>query len=268
MALPATMSAVGLSKTGSLDDIEEFKFPVPSPSPTQILIKASGSSQRPRISQFVDGTDLPRDLPFPFAPGVDCLGTIVALPTDEGALSDGEYRVRGFAVGGKVVSASGAGIGGAGTFAEYLVAEWSDVFPVPDGISDRTVIASFAAERRGPRPHRRAHGGGRRRARASGRGVHAIFDGVGRDTFETDLACIRVKGTIVWLGFASGLVEPFAPHITGLKAVNAVAYSLDKKAGGEYVAEVFRLVASGAYKPVVYEEYPFSAVGVRETERL
>ena len=38
--------------------------------------------------------------------------------------------------------------------------------------------------------------------------------------FETDLACIRLKGTIVWLGFALGFVEPFAPHITDMKAVN------------------------------------------------
>ena len=42
MAPPTTMTAVGLSKTGaSFDVIEEFRFPVPSPSPTQILIKAS-----------------------------------------------------------------------------------------------------------------------------------------------------------------------------------------------------------------------------------
>ena len=42
MALPTTMTAVGLSKTGlSFDVIEEFKFPVPTPSPTQILIEVS-----------------------------------------------------------------------------------------------------------------------------------------------------------------------------------------------------------------------------------
>ena len=36
------MTAVGLSKTGaSFDVIEEFKFPILTPSPTQILIKAS-----------------------------------------------------------------------------------------------------------------------------------------------------------------------------------------------------------------------------------
>ncbi|TBU21784.1 NAD(P)-binding protein [Dichomitus squalens] len=105
-----------------------------------------------------------------------------------------------------------------------------------------------------------------------GLGVHAIFDGVGKDTFQTDLACIRTKGTIVWLGFASGLVEPFAPHITAMKAAkyvfaSAAAYFADRKAGREYVAEVFRLVTNGVFKPVVHKEYPLSAEGVREAER-
>ena len=45
------------------------------------------------------------------------------------------------------------------------------------------------------------------------------------------------------------------------------AYLADKKAGREYVAEVFRLVASGVFKPVVHGEYPLSAEGVREAER-
>ena len=44
--------------------------------------------------------------PFPFSLGVECVGIIVALPTDQEALSDEEYRVRGFAVGSRVASVS------------------------------------------------------------------------------------------------------------------------------------------------------------------
>ena len=40
--------------------------------------------------------------------------------------------------------------------------------------------------------------------------------------FQTNLAAIRAKGTIVWLGFASGFVDPFVPYITGIKAVKYV----------------------------------------------
>ena len=45
------------------------------------------------------------------------------------------------------------------------------------------------------------------------------------DRFETDLACIRAKGTIVWLGFTSGLIQSFAPHITAMKAVKYICVS-------------------------------------------
>jgi NADPH2:quinone reductase len=39
-------------------------------------------------------------------------------------------------------------------------------------------------------------------------GVHAVFDGVGKVTFELDLAVVRRKGTIVSFGNASGAVDP------------------------------------------------------------
>lgn len=64
----------------------------------------------------------------------------------------------------------------------------------------------------------------------NGEGVHAVYDGVGKDTyvsrpilclepclfvqyfrFDNDFKLIRRKGTIVSLGNASGAVPPFAP---------------------------------------------------------
>ncbi|KAK4699426.1 hypothetical protein P7C70_g6835, partial [Phenoliferia sp. Uapishka_3] len=42
-----------------------------------------------------------------------------------------------------------------------------------------------------------------------GEGVHAIFDGVGKDTFLYDFQLIRRKGTMVILGAASGKVPPY-----------------------------------------------------------
>ncbi|KAI1793737.1 NAD(P)-binding protein [Ganoderma leucocontextum] len=324
------MIAVGLSKCGaSYDVIEKFEFPVPTPSPTQILIKVAWAGvnyadNRKRLGAW------PMPLPpFPFALGGECVGTIVSLPTDKSVLSDEEYRVRGFAVGSRVVASS---MGPAGTFAEYFPADWSDVFPIPNGIPDRTAVASFIpgctslslsteaynvqagdyvlvhtvagsiglffaqlVKARGgivigttstPEKAALAKANGadhvilyksenvaaRVLEITGGLGVHAIFDGVGKDTFETDLACIRAKGTIVWLGFTSGLVEPFSPHITAFKAVKFIfasssAYFADKTAGREYVAEIFRLLANGTYKPVVYKEYPLGAEGVREAEQ-
>lgn len=44
-----------------------------------------------------------------------------------------------------------------------------------------------------------------------GEGVHAVLDGVGKDTWESDFDVIRRKGIIVTFGNASGPVPPFAP---------------------------------------------------------
>ena len=41
---------------------------------------------------------------FPKALGSEAAGEIVALPTDEKVLSDEEYKLRKFAVGGKVAA--------------------------------------------------------------------------------------------------------------------------------------------------------------------
>ena len=42
-----------------------------------------------------------------------------------------------------------------------------------------------------------------------GAGVVAVFDGVGKDTFDEDLEVVARKGTIVSFGNASGQVPPF-----------------------------------------------------------
>jgi NADPH2:quinone reductase len=45
-----------------------------------------------------------------------------------------------------------------------------------------------------------------------GTGVDAVFDGVGKDTFDGSLAALRVRGTLVLFGAASGPVPPFDPQ--------------------------------------------------------
>lgn len=43
----------------------------------------------------------------------------------------------------------------------------------------------------------------------NGEGVHAVYDGVGKDTFEKDLKVLRPRGYLVLFGGASGAVPPF-----------------------------------------------------------
>lgn len=44
-----------------------------------------------------------------------------------------------------------------------------------------------------------------------GEGVHAVYDGVGKATFDASLDSLRLRGTMVLYGGASGAVPPFDP---------------------------------------------------------
>jgi NADPH2:quinone reductase len=51
----------------------------------------------------------------------------------------------------------------------------------------------------------------RTRELTGGEGVAAVYDSVGRDTFTASLDALRLHGTLVSFGNASGPVEPFSP---------------------------------------------------------
>ncbi|KNX36682.1 quinone oxidoreductase family protein [Luteipulveratus halotolerans] len=46
----------------------------------------------------------------------------------------------------------------------------------------------------------------------NGNGVHVVYDGVGKDTFDASLASLRPRGTMVLFGGSSGQVPPFDPQ--------------------------------------------------------
>lgn len=50
-----------------------------------------------------------------------------------------------------------------------------------------------------------------------GRGVHAVYDGVGKSTFEGSLDCLRPRGMMVLFGASSGPVSKFDPQILNQK---------------------------------------------------
>ncbi|KZV98629.1 NAD(P)-binding protein [Exidia glandulosa HHB12029] len=103
----------------------------------------------------------------------------------------------------------------------------------------------------------------------NGEGVHAVFDGVGKDTWELDFKVIRRLGTIVFVGNASGPVPPFPVlrlseknvKICRPTLVNSVA---DPVAAKRYADSLWSSITSGALKAKIHEEYPFSAEGLRK----
>jgi NADPH2:quinone reductase len=85
-----------------------------------------------------------------------------------------------------------------------------------------------------------------------GAGVHTVFDGVGRDTFDASLASLRPRGGLALFGASSGPVPPLDPQ--RLNAAGSLY--LTRPTLGHYVAtreelewragEVFDAVAAGA----------------------
>ncbi|KAI0635278.1 NAD-P-binding protein [Trametes polyzona] len=106
----------------------------------------------------------------------------------------------------------------------------------------------------------------------NGEGVHAIFDGVGKDTFEADFKMIRRKGTIVSVGNASGAVPPFPPLKLVEKNVRLLRptlanYVYTPEEGRRYSTELFKLIANGDLKIRIHQEYPFTAEGVQQAQQ-
>jgi NADPH2:quinone reductase len=54
--------------------------------------------------------------------------------------------------------------------------------------------------------------GAKIRALTDGKGVAAVYDGVGKSTFDASLASLAVRGTLVLFGAASGPVPPVDPQ--------------------------------------------------------
>lgn len=103
----------------------------------------------------------------------------------------------------------------------------------------------------------------------NGEGVHAIYDGVGKDTFDSDFKMIRRKGTLVSVGNASGPVPPFPPLKLVEKNMKLVRPTMGNYAYTPsevlyYANALSSHLSDGTLKPLIHKEYPFMAEGVRE----
>ncbi|CEL53413.1 NADPH2:quinone reductase [Rhizoctonia solani AG-1 IB] len=105
----------------------------------------------------------------------------------------------------------------------------------------------------------------------SGRGVEAIFDGVGASTWEGNFTSIRRKGTIASFGNASGVVPPFSllklvPKNIKVCRPSLFNYITEPAEFHEYTVELFDLIKNGKLDFAVHSEYPFTTEGIRQTQ--
>lgn len=105
-----------------------------------------------------------------------------------------------------------------------------------------------------------------------GQGVQAIFDGVGKDTFDDNFKIIARKGTIVSIGNASGAVPPFAPLQLSGKNIRLLRptvfnYIVTPEETKHYFGELVELLTTNKLKVHIFKDYPFTAEGVQQAQK-
>jgi NADPH2:quinone reductase len=93
-------------------------------------------------------------------------------------------------------------------------------------------------------------------------GVSAVFDGIGKDTFEKSLDCVRPFGMIVNYGNTSGHPPPLDLILLAKKGSLSVnrpgvsSYQADPQVMANACAELFDLIRRGILKIVIGGVYP------------
>lgn len=96
------------------------------------------------------------------------------------------------------------------------------------------------------------------------RGVDAVFDSVGKDTFDTSLSALKNKGTLVSLGNASGPVTPFplsrlSPKNIRLLRPQLYGYISTQSDWEHYTKQLFDLIANKKLEILINKTYPLEA---------
>ncbi|CAN9311325.1 unnamed protein product [Alternaria alternata] len=105
-----------------------------------------------------------------------------------------------------------------------------------------------------------------------GEGVHAVFDSVGKSTFDSSLAVVRRKGTMCSFGNASGPVEGFALARLSAKNVkllrptlfNYIATREELQAAAN---ELWKFIEKDGLNVKIHDVYPLSEI-VRATKDI
>jgi NADPH2:quinone reductase len=88
----------------------------------------------------------------------------------------------------------------------------------------------------------------------NGVGAHVVYDGVGKDTFDASLDCLRPLGMMVIFGNASGAVPPFNPLILSQKGSLFLTrptlghYTATRETLDETATNLFAVIERGVVK--------------------
>ncbi|KVU41659.1 quinone oxidoreductase [Burkholderia ubonensis] len=167
-------------------------------------------------------------------------------------------RIHAFNAGDSILLHAAAG--GVG----LIVSQWAKLLGL-------TVISTVSSEAKAEVA--RAHGcdhvilyrhediAGRVRELTDGKGVDAVFDSIGKDTFDASLDSLKRRGLMVCVGTASGPIPPFNPQLLAMKG----SLYLTRPALADYIAdpaekaalagELFDHVAAGRIRIEIHQRY-------------
>lgn len=102
------------------------------------------------------------------------------------------------------------------------------------------------------------------RRSTGGKGVNAVFDSVGKTTFDKSLDCLKPRGYLVLYGGSSGPVPPFDPIILSTKGSlfltrpSLFHYISDRASLLARAGDVLNWIARGELKLRIEHTYPLS----------
>jgi NADPH:quinone reductase len=105
-----------------------------------------------------------------------------------------------------------------------------------------------------------------------GKGVKVVYDGVGKDTWDKSLDCLRPFGLMASFGNASGVVPPFAPGILGAKGSLCVTratlftHIATREATQAMADDLFAVVTSGQVKIHIDQRFALADVATAHRE--
>jgi NADPH2:quinone reductase len=104
-----------------------------------------------------------------------------------------------------------------------------------------------------------------------GKGVHVVYDSVGKDTFDKSLKCLRPRGYLVLFGASSGPVPPFDPIV-----LMSGSWFLTRPTLGHYTQtrdellsrarDLFDWIGSGKLKLRIDKTYPLGQAAQAHTD--
>ncbi len=100
----------------------------------------------------------------------------------------------------------------------------------------------------------------------NGEGVPVVYDGVGKKTFDGSIECLKIRGTMVSFGNASGPLDPcnvtksLAPKGLYLTRPSIAHYTTTREELDEAANKVFKMFISKKFNLKIFKKYSLSEV--------